>query len=122
MGDICLLRIYMFMEDAFCRHDMRSKMFHDNRASEKWLERELVRRTEQVGGVAYKLHSQQMTGFPDRLCLLPEGRTVLVELKSKGRTPSARQRLVIMKLRAIGHDVRVIDSEEGLDALFGDAE
>lgn len=97
-------------------------MFHENRESEKWLERELVRRTEHAGGVAYKLHSQQMTGFPDRLCLLPEGRTVLVELKSKGRTPSARQRLVIMQLRAIGHDVRVIDSEDGLNALFGDAE
>lgn len=110
------------MEDAFCRHDTSGKMFHDNRESEKWLERELVRRTEQVGGVAYKLHSQQMTGFPDRLCLLPEGRVVLVELKSKGRTPSARQRLVIMKLRALGHDVRVIDSEDGLNALFGDAE
>ena len=97
-------------------------MFHENRESEKWLERELVRRTEQAGGVAYKLRSQQMTGFPDRLCLLPEGRTVLVELKSKGRTPSARQRLVIMQLRAIGHDVRVIDCEDGLNALFGDAE
>lgn len=112
----------MLLRGAFCRHDMRSKMFHENRESEKWLERELVRRTEQAGGVAYKLHSQQMTGFPDRLCLLPDGRTVLVELKSKGRTPSARQRLVIMKLRALGHDVRVIDSEDGLNALFGDAE
>lgn len=82
---------------------------------EKWLERELVRRIEREGGIAYKLHSELCTGMPDRLCVRKGGRVTWIELKSRGAKLRARQELMIGRLRALGAEVLVIDSLEKLD-------
>lgn len=83
--------------------------------TEKWLERELVRKIEARGGLALKYSNGQTTGYPDRLVLLPGGRLVFVELKTKGRKPTKLQALRHEQLRGLGFPVFVIDCIEALN-------
>lgn len=57
-------------------------------------------------------------GFPDRMLLASGGRLVFVELKARGERPRRLQRYVHRKLRGLGFRVEVIDSMQGVDALF----
>lgn len=83
--------------------------------SEKWLERQLVNKIGERGGVALKYSNAQCTGYPDRLVLLPGGRAYFVELKSKGKKPTRLQSLRHEELRALGFGVAVVDRPEALD-------
>lgn len=83
--------------------------------SEKWLERQLVKKIGERGGMALKYSNANRTGYPDRLVLLPGGRAHFVELKSKGKKPTRLQNLRHEKLRALGFGVAVVDSPEALD-------
>ena len=58
-----------------------------NRDSEKYLERELVKRVELLDGKCIKLVPFNSNGIPDRLCLLPGGTMFFIVLKSKGQKP-----------------------------------
>lgn len=49
---------------------------------------------------------------------LPGGRIFFVELKAPGKTTTALQDRIIGILRGLGADVFVVDSLEGIDALF----
>lgn len=82
--------------------------------SEKTLEARLVREIEARGGMALKYTSQFHRGIPDRICLLPGGLCVFVELKSTGKKPTKLQVHAMQKLRELGHYAIVIDSTEGL--------
>lgn len=86
--------------------------------SEKAIERYLVAYTEALGGVCLKYSNPGMTGYPDRLVVLPQGRTVWVELKSKGRKVTKLQALRIDKLLSLGHRVGVCDSKKGVEDLL----
>lgn len=86
--------------------------------TEKWLERELVRKIEARGGLALKYSNGQATGYPDRLVLLPGGRLVFVELKTKGRKPTKLQALRHEALRRIGFTVYVIDCVDALNVFL----
>lgn len=77
--------------------------------------REQVRR---AGGIAYKWVSPGNNGVPDRIVIMPGGRVVFVELKATGRKPTQLQQYQHERLRALGCDVRVIDSREGVDELM----
>lgn len=83
--------------------------------SEKDIERLLVRRIKEAGGVALKLLSDQHAGLPDRLCLLPGGRAFFAELKSKGKKPRKIQEVAHNMLRGLGFNVYVIDSGKGVE-------
>lgn len=83
--------------------------------TEKWLERELVRLIGKRGGLALKYANANQTGYPDRLVLLPGGRLVFVEVKTKGRKPTTLQSLRHDQLRGLGFPVFVIDSVGALD-------
>lgn len=88
------------------------------RESEKAIERFLVKVVKENGGQAVKLLSEQYTGLPDRLCLLPSGKAFFVELKSKGKRPRPTQEAAHAMLRALGFRVYVVDSFGGaLDAV-----
>lgn len=80
-------------------------------SGEAKLEAKLSAAVRLAGGVAIKVgHS----GWPDRVVVLPSGCAVWVELKSptgKGRV-SELQKHRIETLRKLGHDARVISSEE----------
>lgn len=85
---------------------------------EKDIERYLVRRVKELGGVAYKFTSPGHAGVPDRLVCLPPGRAWFVELKAPGQAPRPLQEAEIGRLRGLGFPVFVIDCREGVDALL----
>lgn len=85
---------------------------------EKTVERGLVAGARKRGGLALKWVSPSMAGVPDRIVFLPGGRVVFVEVKAPGKMVSAIQARVIAQLRELGAEVRILDSLEGVDAIF----
>ena len=86
--------------------------------SEKTLEARLVREIEARGGMALKYTSQYHRGIPDRICLLPGGVTIFVELKSTGQKPTKLQQHAIAKLSGLGFWCAVISRTETLEKLL----
>jgi len=78
--------------------------------SEKLLERKLRQKIDQLGGWSIKLLSSHITGLPDRLCLLPGGRVIFVEVKTTRKKPKKIQLKVHEKLRGLGFQVEIIDT------------
>ena len=76
------------------------------------VERALVAAVSARGGLAIKL-APTTRGLPDRLILLPNGETRLVELKAPGEMPRESQKMVHRHLEAMGHPVTTIDTTEG---------
>lgn len=89
----------------------------NNRTSEKYIERALVKHVEALGGLCIKLLTNHFLGLPDRMILLPGGSMFFVELKSTGQKPRKIQEVVHKKLRALGFKVLVIDSVEQINFL-----
>ncbi|KGP80098.1 MULTISPECIES: VRR-NUC domain-containing protein [unclassified Paenibacillus] len=83
---------------------------------ESQIESYLRDKIKAFGGIAYKFVSPGNSGVPDRMVLLPEGRTVFVELKAPGKKPTKLQQVQHKRMQALGHEVRVIDSREQVDA------
>lgn len=83
--------------------------------SEKMIERYLVSRVEALGGFCLKYSNSNMIGFPDRLAILPHGKTVWFELKSKGCQPSKAQVIRFLRMGQLGHPVFVCDSKQDVD-------
>lgn len=90
--------------------------------SEKAIERYLAERVKALGGVCLKYSNPGMTGYPDRLCVMPEGKTIWVELKSRGRKPEALQEIRFRQLESLGHRVYVCDSREKVDEVLSNYE
>lgn len=86
--------------------------------SEKALEHKLCAEIKKIGGWAIKLLSSQITGLPDRLCLLPNGRFQFVELKTTGKKPTKIQLVIHKRLEALGFPVLIIDSSEKINILI----
>lgn len=89
--------------------------------SEKVVERKLGQAVQSVGGMSIKLACDYLQGLPDRLVLLPGGRVCFVELKTTGKKPRPIQVLMHEKLRAVGFQVEVIDSVEGVRQFINKA-
>lgn len=87
----------------------------NNKTSEKYIERTLVKRVEALGGLCIKLLTNHFLGLPDRMVLLPGGKMLFVELKSTGQKPRKIQTVVHSKLRALGFTVLVIDNVEQIN-------
>jgi len=86
--------------------------------SEKAIERYLTNGVKTLGGICLKYSNAGMVGFPDRVCLLPGGVTIWVELKSKGESPKAIQQVRFSQMAKIGHRVYVCDSKEKVDEVL----
>ena len=84
---------------------------------EKDIETALVKRIKDLGGLPYKFTSPGHRAVPDRLCLLPGGRTLFIELKRPGGRPTALQAHEHERLRGLGFEVLVIDSKEAARAV-----
>lgn len=86
---------------------------------ERRIEAATTQAVERAGGWAPKWTCPGHPGVPDRIALLPGGRIVFVELKAPGKKPTPLQAKVHAKLRALGFEVRVIDSLEEANAFPG---
>ena len=85
---------------------------------EKTIERHLVQKAREKGGLAIKWVAPAMAGVPDRIVFFPGGRIVFVELKAPGQKQTPIQVRVTKMLIDLGADVRVIDSKEAVNDLF----
>lgn len=86
--------------------------------SEKATEQYLTASIKQMGGICLKYNNPGMVGFPDRVCLLPGGFTVWVELKSKGQQLRTMQRIRKAQLEHIGQKVCVCSGKENVDKML----
>ena len=86
--------------------------------SEKAIEAYLVRRVKEMGGLCLKYSNPNMAGYPDRLCVMPEGRTFWVELKSKGEKSRLLQLARMDSLKRRGNQVYTVSSREMVDVVL----
>ncbi len=84
---------------------------------EKTVETYLVDRVRAAGGDAYKFTSPARVSVPDRIVVFPPARIYFVELKRPGGKLTRGQEREHERLRALGCDVRVIDSREAVDTF-----
>ena len=85
---------------------------------EKQIEKKLRIEVGKLNGIAMKLQSQYYTGLPDRMILMPGGRIRFAEIKTTGKKPTPRQKIVHQELRGLGFRVDVIDDEVGLQRFL----
>ena len=74
--------------------------------SEQVVEKLLCRRVKEHDGMAVKLTGK--TGIPDRLIIMPNGKSYFVETKVQGGRVSPIQEATHIKLRSMGHEVAVL--------------
>lgn len=77
--------------------------------SEKALEKYLVSEVRARGGECLKYYSAGTTGWPDRIVMMPGGVMAWVELKSRGKHPTPRQRVRLNRLREMHFTAVVAD-------------
>lgn len=87
--------------------------------SEKTLEKKVKKTVECLGGWCIKLLSSHTTGLPDRLCLLPKGQLIFIEVKTTKKKPTKIQTCVHGKIKALGFTIEVVDSTQKIKELFG---
>ena len=98
----------------------RARESHASKESEKVLETKLRTMVEDLlNGKALKLSSQLHRGLPDRMVLMPGGKTYFAEMKSTGKKPTKLQLHAHQQLRDLGFEVWVIDSTESLNNFLG---
>ena len=85
---------------------------------EKTIEATLVQRVKALGGMAEKFTSPAKRSVPDRIVTLPGGRIIFVECKAPGKKPTPAQQKDHERRRALGCEVLVIDSLEGVKNAF----
>lgn len=86
--------------------------------SEKAIERYLTTQVKEMGGICLKYSQPGSVGYPDRICLLPGGVTLWIEIKSKGEKPRALQSIRFQQMASIEHPVYVCDSKAEIDKVL----
>lgn len=87
------------------------------------IENECTDLVTDLGGVHRKLDTGRgAKGQLDHAYWLPNGWHMIVEFKVPGKKPTPLQRRKIEKLRALGHEVHVIDNVEDFRGLLGKTE
>lgn len=93
---------------------------------ERDVESHLVRALERIGLACVKFIPDHMTGMPDRLVLLPAGRVLWVELKTKEGRLAPIQEYRHSQLRQWGQHVVTVygieDADQLVDTLKQDPE
>lgn len=85
---------------------------------ESRIEKRLKKEIELIGGKAKKFVSPGSSGEPDRIVLLPHGRIYFIETKAPGEKLRPLQEFRAKELRALGFDVRCLDTIEKLKAFI----
>lgn len=89
---------------------------------EKTVERTLLMKVREKGGLAFKFVSPGMAGVPDRVVLLPDGKIAFVELKAPGKKPRALQRYRMRQIEDLGFRVEVLDEIEQIEPFLEELE
>lgn len=76
------------------------------------IERNLVKRVRNAGGIAIKMSPMGYRGIPDRLVILPGGEMMFVECKAPGRKRNPHQIQAAGRLESLGVTVKVLDSKD----------
>ncbi|MEG1426181.1 MAG: VRR-NUC domain-containing protein [Oscillospiraceae bacterium] len=84
---------------------------------ESQIEKSLVKRVKDAGGLCYKFVSPSNPGVPDRIIITPTGRTVFVELKTEIGHLARIQEWQISEMIKRGADVRVAKGIEQVKEL-----
>ena len=79
---------------------------------EKDIEKALVSAVKSFDGVCWKFVSPGISGVPDRIILMPNGRIAFVELKAPGKEMRPLQVRRKRQLEALGFRVYCIDCKE----------
>ena len=94
------------------------KLTRNAEESEKSIEGYLRREVEAAGGRCLKYYNAMERGYPDRIVMMKGGILVWVEIKSKGRKPTALQEARMMELRDLWQNVAVVSSRREVDELM----
>lgn len=81
---------------------------------EKEVEAALVKAAKKRNGVALKFVSPGLSGVPDRLVLLPDGKIGFIELKAPGKKMRLLQEKRKSQLERLGFLVFCLDSKRKL--------
>lgn len=85
---------------------------------EKDIEKILTTEIKKLGGRAYKFISPGNSGVPDRIVVLPGGKIMFVELKTKTGSLSVLQSVQVKRLIELGQKVYVVYGLKGLRDFF----
>lgn len=85
---------------------------------EATIEHRLVTGVKKAGGWALKFVSPGHAGVPDRIVLLPEGRLIFVELKTKTGRLTPLQIETHNKLRDLGFEVRTLYGKDYVEGFL----
>lgn len=86
--------------------------------TERDVEQALTRAVARHGGIAWKFVSPGTAGVPDRIVLLPGGKTGFIELKAPGKNPRPLQEHRMSQIRDLGIPVFVIDSMDQIEGVI----
>ena len=75
-------------------------------------------RIERMGGKSWKFTSPGVSGVVDRIAALPDGRTLWVELKTKGGKLSELQKRHGLELIKLKQNYTVLWTKEQIDAYI----
>ncbi len=84
---------------------------------EKQLEKSTCDRLTRLGVKAEKFTSPGRRSVPDRMLSLPRAKTIFVEFKAEGKTPTTLQDMDHAWRRAMGFEVWVVSNRTEADAL-----
>lgn len=86
--------------------------------TERDVEQALTRAVTGHGGIAWKFVSPGTAGVPDRIVLLPGGKTGFVELKAPGKKPRPLQERRMSQIRDLGIPVFVVDNVSQIEGVI----
>lgn len=87
---------------------------------EKEIEHKLTQAVKKQGGICPKFVSPGFDGMPDRIILMPDGKSAFAEVKSPGKKPRALQIARHKLLRDLGFKVYVLDDESQIGGIIND--
>lgn len=85
------------------------------------VEKYLINRVENRGGICLKFVSPGLRGVPDRIVLLPDGVLHFIEMKAPGEKPSKQQLYRMSQFRALGFKCEIVDSKRAVDDFIEEA-
>ena len=85
---------------------------------EKNIEQSLVKAVKKKGGLALKFVSPGLSGVPDRIVLMPDGKIGFIELKAPGKKLRVLQEKRKRQLEALGFLVFCLDNTEEIEVMI----